>query len=526
MSSNLKFERQLNCFFDMLQYKYINIYCILKEKIMEINLQEINNGLKLSDGIKSYECTFDKILDIQIPMVTESKANLLQQTSLNEMVTTLENSSELINIIFCVLNGGGIQSDLDSLRMALLKLCSKSKETMTLFKEQSEDIALQVLKNYRFMRKGMIAQTNKIFDSTAVYASNMGQQSRTFSLEFDNLVDLATKVIKNIEVEYAYEVYNTETMENDLRSMQANIAEQDSLIKSLFDSMSSFNLEYQEKKDILNSSENKTLGLTIANTMTGAVSLGLSHFINVEISNELLICYDQIDGLNKQKNQNEAEQTDNIQEQERVKLNIEKLDKEILVLQNQVNKLTSLLQKNLQIEKDKEDFLTKVEEYVNFVKTNGSNRVTTHMAVQMLVVSIMCLKKVANSLIVDSLYWESLKQYCENLSETTLRDSLISMERYLSKEEIIEIFKSEDFTMAILTYVAKWTAMYYVSDEYCNELQKINININESFQSMPSQEKMVIIAKKSAIDISSNIASQKRDIQLAIDNIKKQLKKD
>lgn len=102
----------------------------------EVTEQEI----KITDGITTYLCKYDDLPQETMPLVEESKKSLLQDIDLNDMLTNLDNSAELIYIAFCALHGKSMQSDLDGLQVNLLKLCAKSKVTMTTFRDRSKEI--------------------------------------------------------------------------------------------------------------------------------------------------------------------------------------------------------------------------------------------------------------------------------------------------------------------------------------------------------------------------------------------------
>ena len=186
-----------------------------------MNYEVTDQEIKVTDGVSTYVCKYDALPQDTLPLVIESKKSLLQEIDLNDMLSNLDNSAELIYIAFCALHGKSMQADLDGLQVDLLKLCGKSKVTMTTFRDESKEITKKVLECYSWMKDGFIDEAKTIFDSTARYAGQMAKTSQELSQEFEGLADRTTDVLKKVEVEHASEIKNKEEIENELKCYKA-----------------------------------------------------------------------------------------------------------------------------------------------------------------------------------------------------------------------------------------------------------------------------------------------------------------
>ena len=137
----------------------------------------------------------------------------------------------------------------------------------------------------------------------------------------------------------------------------------------------------------------------------------------------------------------------------------------------------------------------------------------------MLVIAIRCLKKVAAALITASMFWESLKQYCEKLADSTVNQLIAKIGDY-PEEKQIRFIKNQNFVSAIITYAAQWAAMYYVCDEYYQAANQTYKHTETNFKSMPSAQEAMQIAQDRSTAILSGISSQMRDSELAMLEIK------
>ncbi|WP_044600423.1 hypothetical protein [Candidatus Stoquefichus massiliensis] len=574
--------------------------------------------IQWNDGIKKYEVKYDGLPDKTIPLVVEAKESLLQEIELDDMLMNLNNSTDLLYIAFCALNGKDMQGDLDGLQASLLKLCGKSKATMTTFKDQSKEITRQILDSYKWMKKGMTSQALVVFDSTAQYAAQMAKTSKELSNEFDHLAEETVIVLKKVETEHASETKHKAELEEELVKMNAEKAKTESLAKSLTEEVETINVEYNQEKEALKAAESRELTMGIVSAITGALSLGISAGISaatknnhVDTSQEELAKIEKekaekekkkeettkqkeeakkkIDEINDQiktlKNKKEAKETQltekkellsketNEELKEKQQKDIETLEKEIENITKQIqeqekqieeqntkvtqyesvltgiaaslqsltesmkeaknaarsaseahaNKVNSLLDKKLQLEKQKRESLADIEKFAILVQLNKDKVITTDTAIEMLLTAIRCLKKVSASLLTAALFWESLSQYCEKLSQSTI-SKLIESVSQLSKEERIEFFTDSDFIAVIVRYATQWAAMYYVSDDYLTQANIAYNKAHDNFEKMPDAKEAVRIAQEKSKIVLSNIQKQMRDSDATVIEIEKQKK--
>lgn len=574
--------------------------------------------IQWNDGIRKYEVKYDGIPERTIPWVVEARESLLQEIELDDMLMNLNNSTDLLYIAFCALNGKDMQGDLDGLQASLLKLCGKSKATMTTFKDQSKEITRQILSSYKWMKKGMTSQALVVFDSTAQYATQMAKTSKELSKEFDHLAEETVIVLKKVETEHASETKHKAELEIELKKMEADQAHAKSLAESLTEEVKSINIEYNEEKAALKSAESRELTMGIVSAITGALSLGISAGIsaatksnNVDTSKEDLAriekekaeneknkeettkqkeaakkkideINDQIKTLKNEKETKEAQLTEkknlllqetNEELKEKQQKDIDTLEKEIENITKQIQeqeallktqntkvaqydavltgiaatlqsltesmneaknaaksaseahakKVNDLLNKKFELEKQKRESLADIEKFAILVQLNKDKVITTDTAIEMLLTAIRCLKKVSATLLTASLFWESLSQYCEKLSQSTI-SKLIDSVSQLSKEERIEFFTDSDFIAVIVRYATQWAAMYYVSDEYLTQANIAYNKAHDNFEKMPDAKEAVQIAQEKSKIVLSNIQKQMRDSDATLLEIEKQKK--
>lgn len=583
---------------------------------MDIEVKE--NEIIVAETLNQSHYYYDQVPALETMFIEDAKKTLLQEMDLEDMLMNLDNSSELLFVAFCALNGRDVQADLDGLQARLLALSGKSKQTITTFRDQSKSITIKILGSYKWMRKGMVKQAEVVFNATSQYAAQMAKASHELSLEFENLANETTEVLKKVEVEHAQEIKKRDELKDELQKMNAEKAKQDSMAKSLADDIAQVQIEYQEEKTQLAKAEKQDMIMGITSAITGAISLGLSTFVQTQQVNT---------GIHQQDNSVEREKLEgdkqnNLQKQDQVKsqqketqdrlnqyqdefVNLENvkrtlqeqyqnkndllkseqdetlknsLQKEIQDIEKQIKdnetqiefkktqikktesslkdytaelsglaeslksitdslknmqiqahsayeehskKVMTLLDTKLQLEKQKRESLAEIEKFAILIQQNNQKKITTDTAIQMLLIAIRCLKKVSSSLLTASLFWNSLEQYCQTLSQSMVNELLNSVNS-LDKEERIEFFTDSDFVLSIVQYASQWAAMYYVCDEYYYTAKKIYEQTDKNFTTMPSEDEAMKIAQERSTFILSGVQRQKHMSDTMILHIQKQ----
>ena len=280
---------------------------------MDIEVKE--NEIIVAETLNQSHYYYDQVPALETMFIEDAKKTLLQEMDLEDMLMNLDNSSELLFVAFCALNGRDVQADLDGLQARLLALSGKSKQTITTFRDQSKSITIKILGSYKWMRKGMVKQAEVVFNATSQYAAQMAKASHELSLEFENLANETTEVLKKVEVEHAQEIKKKDELKDELQKMNAEKAKQDSMAKSLADDIAQVQIEYQEEKTQLAKAEKQDMIMGITSAITGAISLGLSTFVQTQQVNT---------GIHQQDNSVEREKLEgdkqnNLQKQDQVK---------------------------------------------------------------------------------------------------------------------------------------------------------------------------------------------------------------
>lgn len=577
-----------------------------------------DSQIQWNDGIKKYEVKYDGLPEKTIPLVVEAKESLLQEIELDDMLMNLNNSVDLLYVAFCALNGKDMQGDLDGLQASLLTLCSKSKATISAFKDQSREITREILDSYKWMKDGWTDEAMVIFDSTAQYASLMAKSSKDLSMEFDKLAKDTVTVLQKVEKEHASEIKNKAQFEEELAKINADKAKTESLAKSLTDEVEAINLEYNQEKEALKSAETRELTMSIVSALTGALSLGISSGISTSTkNNNVNASQEELAKIEKEKADNEKKQQETTKEKEttqkkllemkdqkktlenekaakelqlqnkkdllsketneelkpKQQKDVEILEKEIENIIKKINEFNtsiqeqetnvknyeavltgisaslksltdsmkeakkaaksaseahaenvkSLLNKKLELEKQKRESLGEIEKFAILVQLNKDKVITTDTAIEMLLTAIRCLKKVSTSLLTAALFWESLSQYCGKLSQSKIPKLMKQVENK-SEEGRIEFFTNSNFAGIFVRYATQWAAMYYVCEEY---LYQANITYNKAksnFEEMPDAKKAIQIAQEKSKIVLSNIQKQMRDSDVAVLELEKQKK--
>lgn len=340
-----------------------------------MKIEITNDAIVYNDGIQSYPCTYTNVLNEQFPMVIESKKSLLQDIDLNDMLINLNNSAELLYIAFCALHGKSIQAQLDGLQASLLKLCGKTKTTMTVFRDQSKQITLETLKSYSWMKKGFTNQALIIFNSSAQYAQSMAESSKQLSEEFEKLADQTTNVLKEVEKEHATEIENKQMIEDELKKMKAENEKHLKLASELKNDLEVINAEYQDEKQKLESAEKREMITSIVSAFTGALTLGIEAAVSSSTHKPSQDHSAEIAQHNQRIQENQNQQTQLTNQKQESERRLSELKNDLIELQNTFENKNELLQnkQNLLSQETVEELKKSLENDISEIKLEIKN---------------------------------------------------------------------------------------------------------------------------------------------------------
>lgn len=189
----------------------------------------------------------------------------------------------------------------------------------------------------------------------------------------------------------------------------------------------------------------------------------------------------------------------------------------------EIKNVKSILEKRLDLEKQKRESLVDIKKHVIFAELNKDKVITAEAVIDILLVFVRCLKKVATSLSTIVLFCELLSQYYKKLSQSTMPKLINDIEKS-PREERIEIFTNSDLIDVFVRYVSQWSAMYYVSDKHSYESELVRDKCLNDLQNLFDNPYNVQLIQERAMIIMSNIEKQIQNSDARIIEIEEQIK--
>lgn len=108
-------------------------------------------------------------------------------------------------------------------------------------------------------------------------------------------------------------------------------------------------------------------------------------------------------------------------------------------------------------------------------------------AIQALIIATSSLKRAVVAFKDIALFWNSLEESCRALSESTFKNTIKDLQE-LPKEDRIEYYKDVDIMYPLLCYIAQWTAVASVSEDYLDAAEKTRNHLNETLVTADSTD--------------------------------------
>ncbi len=108
-------------------------------------------------------------------------------------------------------------------------------------------------------------------------------------------------------------------------------------------------------------------------------------------------------------------------------------------------------------------------------------------AIQALIIATSSLKRAVVAFKDIALFWNSLEESCRALSDSTFKNTIKDLQ-VLPKEDRIEYYKDVDIMYPLLCYIAQWTAVASVSEDYLDAAEKTRNHLNETIITADSKD--------------------------------------
>lgn len=166
------------------------------------------------------------------------------------------------------------------------------------------------------------------------------------------------------------------------------------------------------------------------------------------------------------------------------------------------------LNKKWELEKQNREALAAITEYAERIKNTDIEKGMSEVAVESLQHAIGALKQIVTSLLNASLFWRSMEQYCQSLSQSKLKEDIEDIQS-LELDERLEEYHDKDFMYTSVLYIARWKALEVICTEYLDAANKARKKVLNNIEAAPSIEE----ARKQAPALAEQMLEQtKKDI--------------
>lgn len=129
----------------------------------------------------------------------------------------------------------------------------------------------------------------------------------------------------------------------------------------------------------------------------------------------------------------------------------------------------TILNKKLELEKEKRDSLVALAEYAESIKNLKVEEGISAVSVNSLHAAVEALGKIIATLTNASLFWDQMSTYCERISGQGFQQIIIDItapDSGLSLEDRLNSYREPSFMMSFFKYMCQWVAINGLSGEY------------------------------------------------------------
>lgn len=219
------------------------------------------------------------------PLVVKQKADLLLEIDLNELNDNLFLSVELLFVAYNGVAGaqeGKLQAEINEIMGALALLCNRCVGTMSVFKDETQNIISELGQTYRFLIQGKeklaVAKLRHCGESSKVMANRADELSREFMELQKRSVSVRSKTIIEETLEHKKKV-ETEKAIRELEAKQkAEKVNQEELVSQV----AKLQTQYDDAKSREEKAAEKSFIFGITSAICSSIGAGLGAFTSAK----------------------------------------------------------------------------------------------------------------------------------------------------------------------------------------------------------------------------------------------------
>lgn len=366
---------------------------------------------------------------INSKLVDDSRNSILGVLPMDSLVRNLVNAGDLTFLAFNASAGTVLQSQVAGIQFSLHEISGKCINTLDIYRLQCQEVMKALIKIYKYLLAGkeelasiQLGYCAKIANQMGIYASDLGAS-------FENLYNKSYDVSRNsLELRnLSNSEKNTLTVElNEFNALQTEAKRDRDLLLTNIDDLTT---EY-----CTNLSQ-------IQNSLGGFRSFvsGFLGFFGIPV--------DPRKKLIEQENSRYSQQMQRLQQQ-------------------------------------RFEVLRNISMYTGRISSLGSSISDATRAVETFHTVYKALSTIVVALSQETLFWNSMKSYCDNLAKF----KNLQPQSSLSSEKKIEIYSGKPFMNLYLRSLSQWMAIYGISSESLEAARIMEKQVSANIVASPSIE--------------------------------------
>lgn len=234
-------------------------------------MENNTTALAVFNDDTGYQYDLSKIPDKNAPLIQTASQEILQEMQVNSIIQNLENVSRLMFVAYNALSGTNMQSRMSNLQKTYLSLMDDSSQTITTFKNKSEEICHLVIRAYDWLIKGKESMALLQFNKCAADAAAMAEEAEKLADGFSQLSDQAEEVLEKSQDYQALQYQKMDELKAKMDEYNANLKRCESLRDSLEEDIKSVNQAYEDARKKEQSAFDMKKGLMITQIVTSCI---------------------------------------------------------------------------------------------------------------------------------------------------------------------------------------------------------------------------------------------------------------
>ncbi|WP_291298891.1 hypothetical protein [Elioraea sp.] len=220
-------------------------------------------------------------------LVLKARADVLQNLSLEQILTDLERTNDLLHVAACGVRGYGTKEQALSAKVAklqygLLTSCSDSMAAMITFKDASESVLTALRRAFRELYNLREDRTILVLARCEQYAKTMAETAGKLAGGFKALADGAESALEDTMTAQNMSQQEREAAEARKAKAEADKRVEEENKRVLAEQIVKAQQLYEEAKAEQAKAEDRALALEIVGSITGAIGSGVAAFAAIK----------------------------------------------------------------------------------------------------------------------------------------------------------------------------------------------------------------------------------------------------